>query len=196
MKHIVVALFIACCFTTVNVVAQSKSSGKPLASQTKKKSSMHPASKAQPKSKPAPEPEKLGSASDAGKFARGMANKMYNTEPVYGDKHKGLLVDINDWIAVKDDQGKLWYFIKLHLTWLEGTGGLGDWKTVDYKGTMIADEFGCSPLYFIDEKTEPSLFGLIKRARKMDEQTRDQARAKHDWLNNCVYLWEPGGCLE
>lgn len=142
------------------------------------------------------EPESPLTVDNAGRYAKAFANKMYDTRPVYGDRMRGLNVQIKNWKSLQADDGTWYYFIKLDLTWQEGTGGLGDWKDTKYNGTMIADQFGCNALYLIDEKVEPSIFGMLKRARKLSDQQREALAAKDEWTANVQYEWEPEGCLE
>jgi hypothetical protein len=51
-------------------------------------------------------------------------------------------------------------------------------------------------LYLIDERVEPSLFGMLKRARKLPDDQREKIAAKDEWTANVQYIWEPEGCLE
>ena len=145
-------------------------------------------------SKSAEEPSPLDVAT-AGKYAKEFANKMYYTEPLYGDKRQGLNVQIVDWMSKQVNDGSWYYMVKLNLTWQEGTGW-GDWKTTSYKGTMIADQFGCNALYLIDEKEEHSVLGIIKRARKLPEDFQQKAAEAKDWTSHAQYYWEPEGCLD
>lgn len=161
--------------------------------QTKKVAAKNPAPKSV--AKKTAEPVSPLNASDAGKYAKDFANKMYYTDPIYGDKSRGLNVSINDWKSWDDSEGKWWYFIKLNLTWQEGTGGWGDWKNVSYKGTLITDQFGCNVIYLIDEKSEPSILGILKRARSLTEEQREILSQKDDWTANVQYYYEPSGCL-
>lgn len=135
-------------------------------------------------------------ADNAGKYAKALSNKMYYTQPVYGDQRRGLNVQIQNWKSVQTDDGAWYYFVKLTLSWQEGTGGWGDWKDVKYVGTVVFDQFGCNALYLINEKHEPSILGIIKRARKLTEEQRQILSAKDDWTADVQYYWEPEGCLE
>lgn len=144
---------------------------------------------------PPPEPVSPLNGEAAGKYAKDFSNKMYYTTPVYGDKRRGLNVQISDWKGVDDDQGAWWYLIKLTLTWEEGTGGPWDWKNVKYIGTLVTDQYGCNTIYLIDEKAEPSVLGLIKRAHKLNDEQREKLAAKDDWTAGVQYYWAPDGCL-
>jgi hypothetical protein len=142
------------------------------------------------------EPESPLTVDNAGRYAKAFANKMYYTTPVYGDKMRGLNVQIKNWKSLQSDDGTWFYFIKLDLTWQEGTGGWGDWKDTKYSGVLVTDQFGCNVLYLIDERVEPSLFGMLKRARKLPDDQREKIAAKDEWTANVQYIWEPEGCLE
>lgn len=144
-----------------------------------------------------PKGESPLNATTAGKFAKDLGNKMYNTEPTYGDKHTGYSLNIKEWKPKVANDGKNWYLIKVEISWKEGMGGLGgDWKDVLYKGSIMVDEYGCTPFFFISEQKEPSILGLIKRTEKVTDSFKATLTEVDEWLNNVTYAWKPDGCLE
>lgn len=140
--------------------------------------------------------DKLNSTT-AGKFAKDFGRRMYNTEPTYGDKHTGYNLNIIEWKGISDESGKNWYLIRVELTWQEGTGGFGaSWHDVYYKGCFMVDEFGCTPLFFIDERKEPSVLGILKRARSLSDEQKPRVHDIDTWLTNAKYAWGVDDCLE
>jgi hypothetical protein len=161
--------------------------------QTKKAPMKKPAPKAV--AQPVQEQTSRLTSSTAGKFAKDFSNRIYNTDPVYGDKKRGLNLNIHGWEPLKNDDGTVYYIIKMDLSWEEGTGGIGDWRKISYKGSLIADEFGCNALYLITEKKEPSILGLLKRARNLTTEQIEFLSSMHQWLTGINCFWEPSGCL-
>lgn len=132
---------------------------------------------------------------NAGKYAKAFANRMYNTDPVYGDSHRGLNVQILDWRCEQSGDGAWYYFIRLNLSWQEGIGAW-DWKDVKYKGVIMTDQYGCSTSYIITEKAEPSILGLAKRVGKLPPEQIEQCESLGDWFTGAKYVWSPPGCLD
>lgn len=136
-------------------------------------------------------------ATTAGKFAKDLGKKIYNTEPTYGDKQTGYNLNIIDWKPTPHDREKFYYLIKVEIQWQEGMGGLGgDWKKVYYKGFIFTDQYGCGTIFFISEKKEPSVLGLFKRASELSDDRKAIMSSIDPWLEGVGYTWAPEGCLE
>jgi hypothetical protein len=172
-------LCIVCLAFTMTTGAIAQTKKKPTQAHAVKKTAAASAAVAKEE-----EPKSPLTVDNAGKYAKAFANKMYDTRPVYGDKMRGLNVQIKNWKSLQANDGVWYYFIKLDLTWQEGTGGWGDWKDTKYSGTLTVDQ------------VEPSLFGMLKRAQKLTDDQREKVAANDDWLANVQYTWEPEGCLE
>lgn len=186
--------FKQCIMKTILIAFVALIGANTLYAQSKTASAQTTKTAAKPAAKT--EPESPLTASTAGKFAKDLGKRMYNTDPTYGDRHQGFNMQIQGWKAQRSDDGTWWYLVKLDLAWQEGTGGPWDWKDVRYTGTMIADEFGCNAMYLIDTKTEPSVLGILKRVTKLTDEQKEILSAKHEWTANVQYGWGPGECLE
>lgn len=140
--------------------------------------------------------DKLNSTT-AGKFAKDLGRRMYNTETTYGDYQRGYNLNIIDWKSIAGPSEKDWYLIKVEISWQESTGGIGaSWHDVYYKGCIMVDKFGCTPLFFIDERKEPSVLGILKRAKRLSDDQKPGVHAMDTWLSKAEYAWGPDDCLE
>ncbi len=106
------------------------------------------------------------SVSDAGEFAKDFGRKFMKLEELVGN-YKNYSLNINN-VDVAEIKKGYNYIVSVDLSWDE-VDGFTRIKYA-YKGCFIFDQFGCNPIFFVTEKTEPSFLSVGERTFKIKEQ--------------------------
>jgi hypothetical protein len=103
--------------------------------------------------------------SDAGEYAKDFGRKFMYLEELVGN-YKNYSLSINDVDVAKTGNG--WnYIVSVDISWDE-VDGFTRLKYA-YKGCFAFDQFGCKPIFFVTEKTEPSFLTVGERTVKIKD---------------------------
>ncbi len=135
-------------------------------------------------------------SAQASSFAKDFGRKMYNKFDLQ-DYKDGFKFNINKWKPFINPNNKKFYIIDIEVSWNTKLDGFSGWEEVNYKGLLLVDEFGCSPVFFIKYKTESrDIFKSKSPVFTLKERQISELETIDKWLLGVKYSWALGDCLD